>query len=117
MLYVQGQGRKTEMCIIEVKGGAIGDAQIRSLKGAMEAQGAPMGIFLTLKEPTKPMIANAAAAGFWETDWGQIPRVQIVTVEALLTSAVPPLRIPMARSDSYRKAAREDRSQQGALDL
>ena len=117
VLYVQGSGKKTEKCIIEVKGGAIGDAQIRSLKGAMEAEGAPMGIFVTLRQPTRPMIANAAKAGSWETDWGPIPRVQIVTVEELLTNPAPPLRIPMARSDVYRKAAREDRSQQGSLDL
>ena len=46
------------------------------------------------------------------------PRLQVVTVEQLLTSPAPPFRIPMARSDPYRKAAREDRSgRQGALDL
>jgi site-specific DNA-methyltransferase (adenine-specific) len=100
-----------------VKGGAIGDEQIRSLKGAMEAQGAPMGIFVTLRPPTKPMVANAASAGFWETDWGPVPRVQIVTVEQLLSGPGSPLRIPMARSDAFRKAAREETGGQGSLDL
>ena len=77
-----------------------------------------MGLFLTLAGPTKPMVAEAASAGFWDTDWGQIPRLQIVTVEQLLTSPAPPIRSPMARSDTYRKAAREERSgRQGALDL
>jgi site-specific DNA-methyltransferase (adenine-specific) len=75
-----------------------------------------MGIFVTLQEPTKPMIATAASAGMWETDWGPVPRLQIVTIEQLL-QPVPPLRIPMARSDSYRKAAREKKDTQGALDL
>jgi site-specific DNA-methyltransferase (adenine-specific) len=117
VLYVEGPGRKTETCIIEVKGGAIGDAQIRSLIGAMERTKAPMGLFVTLNEPTKPMLATAAAAGFWETDWGPIPRVQIVTVEALLTSPAPPIRIPMARNDAYKRAARETRGDQGKLDL
>jgi site-specific DNA-methyltransferase (adenine-specific) len=117
VLYVEGPGRKTETCIIEVKGGAIGDAQIRSLIGAMERTKAPMGLFVTLNEPTKPMLATAAAAGFWETDWGPVPRVQIVTVEALLTSPAPPIRIPMARNDAYKRAARETRGDQGKLDL
>ena len=46
------------------------------------------------------------------------PRLQIVTVEQLLTSPALPIRIPMARSDTYKKAAREERSgRQGALDL
>jgi len=47
-----------------------------------------------------------------------VPRLQIVTVEQLLASPAPPIRIPMARSDIYKKAAREERSgRQGALDL
>ncbi len=77
-----------------------------------------MGLFLTLAEPTRPMLTEAAAAGFWETDWGPVPRLQIVTIERLLTSPAAPVRIPMARSDVYRKAAREDRpDRQGNLDL
>jgi hypothetical protein len=65
------------------------------------------------------MVTEAASAGFWDTDWGQIPRLQIVTVEQLLTSPAPPIRIPMARSDTYRKVAREERAgrQGGARSL
>lgn len=118
ILYVEGPNRKTEVCIIEVKGGAVGDAQIRSLLGAMEGMKAPMGIFVTLREPTKPMIATAAKAGSWETDWGPMPRVQIVTIEQLLNSPASPVRIPMARSDTYKKAAKEERAgRQGTLGL
>jgi site-specific DNA-methyltransferase (adenine-specific) len=117
VLYVEGPNRKTEMCVIEVKGGSIGDAQIRSLIGAMERQKAPMGVFVTLNQPTKPMIATAASAGAWDTDWGAVPRVQIVTIEQLLTTPGSPLRIPMARTDTFKKAAREARSDQGKLDI
>jgi len=47
-----------------------------------------------------------------------VPRLQIVTVEQLLASPASPIRIPMARSDTYRKAAREERfGRRGALDL
>ena len=91
---------------------------IRDLVGTMDREKAPMSLFLTLAPPTKPMVAEAASAGFWGTDWGQVPRLQIGTVEQLLTSPAPPFRIPMARSDTYRKAAREERpGRQGALDL
>jgi site-specific DNA-methyltransferase (adenine-specific) len=119
VLYVDGPDRRTERCLISVKGGAsVGVSMIRDLVGTMEREGAPMGLFLTLAEPTRPMLTEAAAAGFWDTDWGQIPRLQIVTVEQLLTSVAPPIRIPMARSDTYRKAAREERPhRQGSLDL
>ena len=92
---------------------------IRDLVGTMEREAAPMGLFLTLAEPTKPMVAEAAAAGFWEIEgFEPVPRLQIVTVEQLLTSPAPPIRIPMARSDTYKKAAREERTgRQGSLDI
>lgn len=119
MLYVDGPGRKTERCLISVKGGEhVGVGMVRDLVGTMEREGAPMGLFITLAEPTRPMLTEAAAAGFWETDWGAIPRLQIVTVAQLLASPAPPVRIPMARSDVYRRAAREERAgRQGSLDL
>ncbi len=119
VLYVTGEGRKTERCIISIKGGAnVGVAMVRDLVGTMDREAAPMGLFLTLAEPTRPMVTEAAAAGFWDTDWGQVPRLQIVTVEQLLASPAPPIRIPMARSDTYKKAAREERAgRQGSLDI
>ena len=120
ILYVQDAAKKPHPCIIEVKGGAINDGQIRSLIGAMERMDAPMGLFVTLRPPTKPMLRTAAAAGFWNPGFetGQpIPRVQIVTIEDLLTSPVAPIRLPLVRTDSHRRAAREARSSQGSLDL
>lgn len=119
MLYVDGPGRKSERCLISVKGGEnVGVGMVRDLVGTMEREHAPMGLFITLAEPTRPMQSEAAAAGFWETDWGPIPRLQVVTVAQLLASPAPPVRTPMARSDVYAKAAREDRpDRQGNLDL
>jgi len=46
-----------------------------------------------------------------------VPRVQIVTIEQSPTSPASPLRIPMPRSDTFKKAAREKTAGQGALDL
>jgi site-specific DNA-methyltransferase (adenine-specific) len=37
-----------------------------------------------LEEPTKPMRAEAASAGFYKSPWGQHPRLQILTVAELL---------------------------------
>ncbi len=105
-------------CIIEVKGGKVGADMVRSLKGAMDRTGAPMGILVTLNEPTQPMRETAASYDHWETDWGPVPRVQIITIRQLLESPVPPLRLPVVRHDTHRKAAREERAGgQGALDL
>ncbi|MEE9455247.1 MAG: DNA methyltransferase [Paracoccaceae bacterium] len=115
VLYV---GKKTDRCIISVKGGKnIGVAMIRDLVGVLDREKAPMGIFLTLTPPTKPMITEAAAAGMWDIEGlDPVPRVQIVTIDALLTAITLPLRLPLARTDTYKKAAKEGASQ-GTLDL
>jgi len=115
VLYV---GKKADRCIISVKGGKnIGVAMIRDLVGVLDREKAAMGIFLTLTPPTKPMVTEAAAAGLWQIEgMPPVPKVQIVTINELLTSIAPPLRIPMARSDTYKKAAKEITSQ-GKLDL
>ncbi|MCH8952333.1 MAG: site-specific DNA-methyltransferase, partial [Proteobacteria bacterium] len=45
ILYVTGEGRKTERCLISVKGGRnVGVAMIRYLVGTMDREKAPMGL-------------------------------------------------------------------------
>ena len=45
---------------------------IATLKGDMEREKAELGLFVTLEEPTRPMLQEAVAAGFYET--GALPR-------------------------------------------
>jgi len=115
VLYV---GKKADRCIISVKGGKnIGVAMLRDLVGVLEREKAPMGIFLTLTPPTKPMVTEAASAGMWDIEGLEpVPRVQIVTISDLLSAITLPLRLPLARTDTYKKAAKENISQ-GTLDL
>lgn len=49
-------------------------------------EGAELGVFLTLADPTKPMRTEAAAAGSYVSPWNNqpYPRIQILTVEELL---------------------------------
>ena len=113
-------GKTSERCFISVKGGKnIGVAMIRDLVGVPDREKAPMGLFVTLEEPTKPMIAEAAAAGHWEIEgFAPVPRVQIVTIEDLLTSVAPPIRLPLARHDTFKKAKPEVRENgQKSLDF
>ena len=52
---------KTGHGIVSVKAGEnIGVSMIRDLKGVIEREKAGIGVFLTLTEPTKPMITEAA---------------------------------------------------------
>lgn len=76
----------TQRILVSVKGGAnIQVGMIRDLKGTLEREKAPIGLFITLEPPTKPMIAEAASAGLYRAGNGRdYPRLQILTIEDLL---------------------------------
>ncbi|WP_413876394.1 site-specific DNA-methyltransferase [Albidovulum sp.] len=111
----------TEKAVVSVKGGK--DRQrnhIDQLKAVVDRERAQIGVFLTLEEPTKPMLAEAAGAGQYAPEGieNPVPRIQIVTIEAAMRLRERAVQLPLRRSDVFRKAAREeDRGAQGALDL
>lgn len=110
---VRGSASRSERAIIEVKGGGVSVDQVHKLKSVIDREGALLGLFLTLREPTKQMVAEAAAAGFVETDHGVFPKVQIVTIESLLAGERP--HLPIVDSSSFRKTRREDDAEQRSL--
>ena len=107
LIYFRVDAKTTERVIVSVKGGEnIGVPMVRDLKGVLEREKAPIGIFLTLNRPTRPMEAEAAAAGFYENDFGRYPRLQIITIEAALEGARP--RLPVIDTGAaFRRAGRE----------
>ena len=115
IVYLRTGKNETEKAIIEVKGGGVTIDQVHKLKSVIEREKAIIGLFLTLSEPTRPMVAEAAAAGFVETDMGRFPRIQILTVEELLDGARP--RLPVIDTGTFKKARREERTQQGELEI
>ena len=74
-LYIKPDGKKTEKVIVSVKGGqSLNPAMVKDLIVTVDQEGAKMGVFLTLEPATKGMITQAAAAGFFKTDYGQFPK-------------------------------------------
>ena len=120
IVYLRTGKNRTDKAIIEVKGGGVSVDQIHKLKSVVEREKALTGIFITLKEPTRPMIAEAAAAGFVEVDMGagtqRYPVIQILTVEDMLERYRTP-RLPIIDAGGFRKAPRERRAGQESLDL
>jgi len=115
-------GAKSEgRAIVSVKAGDnVGVSMIRDLRGVIEREGAAIGVFLTLTEPSKPMVTEAAGAGQYTAPGfeGAVPRIQIVTIEQALALRDRAVRLPPMRQDSFKRAAREvDTKAQGALDL
>ncbi len=114
-------GAKSEgRAIVSVKAGDnVGVAMIRDLRGVIEREGAQIGVFLTLTEPSKPMLTEAAGAGQMEIEGhAPVPRIQIVTIEEALQLRDRAVRLPPMRQDSFKKAAREaDAGRQKKMDL
>jgi site-specific DNA-methyltransferase (adenine-specific) len=116
-LYIKPDGKKTEKVIVSVKGGqSLNPAMVKDLIVTVDQEGAKMGVFLTLEPPTKGMVTQAASAGFFKTDYGQFPKIQIVTVEELFGPSNP-LHLPWQDTSVFKKAKREQAEKQSELDL
>ena len=104
---------KAKRIIVQVKSGKVNRGMIATLKGDMDDQNAALGIFITLEPPTQPMIKAAVAAGFYEPEslpGNKYPKVQILTIEQLLSGAQP--EYPrFAAPQTFRKAPRRKRQQ------
>ena len=85
-LYFHDDGvkGKTKQIIISVKSGHTTVSHIRDLRGVIEREKAEIGVLITLQEPTQPMRTESASAGFYDSQWGRHPRIQILTVADLL---------------------------------
>ena len=78
-------GSKTKQIVISVKSGQVNPAALRDLRGVLDREHAELGVLITLQEPTKPMRTEAASSGFYESSWGKHPKIQILTIEELLS--------------------------------
>ena len=81
---------KAKRIVVQVKSGQVNRGMISTLKGDMSREKAEIGLFITLSEPTRPMLQEAASAGFYIPEHypdHQYPRLQILTVAELLNGA------------------------------
>jgi site-specific DNA-methyltransferase (adenine-specific) len=107
--YPYENSKDTSTGVISVKAGTnIGVAMIRDLRGVMEREGYPFALFLSAYEPTKPMVAEAAAAGTHENEFGRFQRLQILTPADLFHG--PGAKLPPLASINRRHARVETRA-------
>ena len=88
IIYVGVGKNKMQTILVRVKGGThISNGMIRDLQGAMDREKVIMGLFITLTAPTKPMIAQAVSAGYYENEHylTPFPKLQILSIEGLLS--------------------------------
>jgi adenine specific DNA methylase Mod len=89
-LYYMDEKDKIKKAIISVKGGGVSVAMMRDLGHVIEREKADIGVFITLEKPTRPMLEEAAMKGLYHSPLGKdYPRLQILTIEEILSSKTP----------------------------
>lgn len=68
--------------VLSVKAGTRHARYVSDLRGVVKPT---IGVLLTLEEPTKAMRTEAPSAALHTSPWGKRPRLQVLTVEDLLT--------------------------------
>ena len=84
--YFRSEKNDNEKIIFQVKSGNVKSGDIRDLLGTMTTEGAELGIFITLKPPTKDMIQTAKSAGIYQNAYMNQPidKIQIVTIQDII---------------------------------
>ncbi len=110
--FFDDKSGRAKQVIVQVKSGYVGVSHVRDLKGVLEREKAPIGVLITLREPTKPMLTEAAAAGFYESKEfpGRHPRLQILTIAELLEGKK--IQYPEYRVETFAKAERKTKHEQ-----
>jgi site-specific DNA-methyltransferase (adenine-specific) len=88
--FIDDASGKAKRVLVQVKSGKVNSGLIRDLRGTLEREKATLAVFITLEEPTDPMVREAVSAGYYHSlGWGQdYPRIQILTIDDLLHNRV-----------------------------
>ena len=115
--YFTGDKDEPEKIILQVKSGNVKSGDIRDLQGTITLEKAELGIFITLKPPTKEMIKTAKEAGIYKSRYMSQPvdRIMIVTIQEIIEAQK---RLDIRLSLEVLKSAEKQREvKQTQLDL
>jgi len=89
--YIYDDTKKKRQCYIQVKSGNVGVKDIRDFDSTLTSLNAPIGIFVTLEKPTRPMLEYAASLPKYRNGLGasHYERITIITTQNILDEEVP----------------------------
>lgn len=106
-VYLRTGKSESHRAMISVKGGKnVGVAMVRDFAHVIDREKALQGFFLTLTKPTSEMEKEAVKAGFVETEHGRFRKLQIITIDQMLTGHRP--EMPFIDSTAFKRAKREE---------
>lgn len=90
MFFLRPDGGKVEKVIVSVKGGKnLTAGMVRDLAGVLTKEDAAIGVFVCLAKPTAGVLKEAAQQGGYEYGGKMFQRVQVLTVEQILSGQQP----------------------------
>jgi site-specific DNA-methyltransferase (adenine-specific) len=109
IIYFQDDKTTAKKIIVSIKGGEhVHRTFIADLKNTVEREGAQIGLFVTLAEPTEPMCKEALSAGYYTNPFDeQFPKIQIMTIAELMDGRKPQYRDFTGGGASFKKAQTE----------
>ena len=87
LIFFQDDKGPAKKIVVSVKGGDnVNVAMVRDLAHVVAREKAEIGLFVTLAEPSKPMMTEAVKEGFYTSPAinAEFPRIQILTIAGLL---------------------------------
>lgn len=110
LIFFQDDNSGAKKIIVSVKGGEhVSVTMLKDLIATVEREKAAIGLFVTLAEPTKPMITEAVTAGFYQSPKGIFPKIQILTIGDLLSEKAKPQFFDMSSGVYNFKKAKVER--------
>jgi adenine specific DNA methylase Mod len=112
LFFPNGPGRPWGRMLTSVKGGEqVGPAMVRDFARVLEREEAQLGLFICLHPPTREMRREAASVGLANVVHGDIPKLQIVSIEEWFKRKMPLLppleHLPSAAFSGRRRPARQ----------
>lgn len=109
--FIDQTEKKLQRAVVQVKSGKVKSGDIRDLIGTVENEKAALGVFITLEEPTPDMNTEAVKAGYYVSyQWQQkFPKIQILTIEALLSGAV--VQMPPTNIGAFKQAPKTEKDE------
>ncbi len=109
--------KEVHKIVVSVKGGSLKADDVRALNHVRERETAEIALLLSLDEPTKGMIADAAAAGIYTSANGKlkVPRIQILTIAGLLEGTARAQHPDYEPDLNFKKAKAEIEGDQAQL--
>lgn len=96
----------------QVKGGAVQSKDIDALWGSMQKHKCELGVFLSIKPPTKPMLETVANSGYYSAASFNYPHLQILTLEEFFSGKqlnLPKTNITFKSAQTIGKTSEQER--------